>query len=574
MVTKNDYLHNVRHSAAHILAQAVSQMFPGTKMTIGPVTETGFFYDFLPLKNFKEDDLPLIEIRMRELVKKNYAITGSQVPKDEARALFADNPFKLEIIDQIPGDTVGVYYQGEFFDLCRGGHVDAIGEVQFFKLMSISGSYWRADREGTPLQRITGVAFTTQEELDGYFKAIEEAALYDHRRIGKQQDLFSFHDEAPGLAFFHHKGMLVYNRLIDFMRRLQRNYYQEIRTPFIMNESLWKSSGHYDFYKKNMYFTQVDETPFCLKPMNCPGSTMMYRERPHSYREFPIRLAEFGYVHRHELSGVLHGLFRVRGFTQDDAHIYCTLEQIESEIIRVMQLANLIYSAFNFTKIMIAVSTKPEKAMGTDADWETSTKALCNALEFLKMPYIIQEGEGAFYGPKIEIKVEDAMGRTWQCGTVQVDFNMPINFGLEYVAADQSRKTPIMVHHAIYGSIERFMGIILEHFKGRLPVWLAPVQVRVLTITDKQHEYAETVVAQLRAANIRVERDHSGDQISAQIRHAQTDKLPYMIVIGGKEAEAGVVTLRDAEGKQQPGMAVDQVIALIANQEVVIPKGY
>ena len=568
MVTKNEYLHNVRHSAAHILAQAVTQLFPGTKMTIGPVTETGFFYDFLPTTNFKEEDLAHIEQRMHELVKKNYAITGSQVPKADARKLFADNPFKLEIIDQIEGETVGIYYQGEFFDLCRGGHVDAIGEVQHFKLTGISGSYWRADRDGVALQRISGIAFATREDFDAHLKAIEEAALYDHRRLGKQLELFSFHDEAPGLAFFHAKGFALYNRLIEFMRSVRGSLFQEIRTPFIMDESLWKTSGHYDFYKKNMYFTQVDDGMFCLKPMNCPGASMLFRERPHSYRELPMRIAEFGYVHRHELSGVLHGLFRVRGFTIDDAHIYCTLDQLQNEIILVLKLAQRVYTAFNFATINIAVSTRPEQAMGSDEDWARATAALTNALDTLGLSYIIQEGEGAFYGPKIEIKVEDAMGRRWQCGTVQVDFNMPINFDLTYVAADQSRQRPVMVHQAIYGSIERFLGIILEHSKGRLPIWLTPIQARVLTITDKQRDYATDVVNKLQAAGVRAELDLSHDQISAQIRRAQTDKIPYMLVIGGKEAEAGVVTLRDAEGKQQPNMSIDACIELITSFKV------
>ena len=564
MVDKKSHLHNIRHSAAHVLAQAVLQLFPGTKPTIGPVTEFGFFYDFLPTtgQSFKEDDLAKIEARMRELIAKNYAITGKQTQKDEARRLWTDNPFKLEIINDIPDETVGVYTQGDFSDLCRGGHLDAIGGVQFFKLTNISGSYWRARRDGIALQRISGIAFASQEEMDAYFKMVEDAERYDHRRLGKELDLFSFHDEAPGMPFFHAKGWQIYNGLIDYLRKLRGNDYQEIRTPLMLDENLWKMSGHYDHYKSGMYFTAIDEGHACIKPMNCPGAALVYREKPHSYRELPLRLAEFGYVHRHELSGVLHGLFRVRAFVQDDLHIYATVDQLDAEVDRCIVLANKLYAAFGFKDIQYAVSTRPEKSMGSDESWEKATNALKGALERHNMAYEVHEGEGAFYGPKIEIKIEDNMGRRWQCGTVQVDFNMPINFDLTYVAADQSRQRPVMVHCAIYGSLERFIGVILEHFKGRLPHWLAPVQARVLMISEKQADYAKSVADALRAGGLRVELEHSNDQISAQIRKAQLDKIPWMVVVGQKEVDQGTVTLRDLDGKQQFGQTVDSLLKL------------
>lgn len=561
LVEDKNYLHNLRHSAAHLLAQAVLELFPGTQLTIGPVTEFGFFYDFLPVKNFKEEDLPVIEKRMRELAQKNYKIIGGQIPKDQARPMFKDNQFKLELIDGIADQTVGVYHQGDFYDLCKGGHVDAIGEIKFFKLTAISGSYWRANRDGVALQRITGVAFATQEDLDAYFKRIEEAEMYDHRKLGKQLDLFSFHDVSPGVPFFHHKGLVVYHKLIDFIRKLRGNLYQEIKTPFIMHESLWRTSGHYDNYRENMFFTSTEDVPFCVKPMNCPGAILHYQEKPRSYRELPLRLAEFGFVHRRELSGVLHGLFRVRGFTQDDSHTFCTVDQIADAVKLILERADFIYKKFGFTSVKYFLSTRPEKSMGSDEHWQKATDGLRLALEQQGLQYEVDEGGGAFYGPKIDIKILDAMGREWQCGTCQIDFNQPENFTLEYIDADQSRKRPVIIHVALLGSIERFLGILLEHFKGHLPFWLAPVQVRVLKITDGQTEYAHTIVNQMSAAGLRVELDQSGDQISAQIRRAQVDKIPWMIVLGKKEQENATVTLRFNDGKQEFGLTLEDVLA-------------
>jgi threonyl-tRNA synthetase len=556
-------LHNLRHSAAHLLAQAVVQLYPGTKITIGPVTETGFFYDFLPPKNFTLEDLPKIEKKMRELSKQNLKIEGKEVSKDEAKKIFKDNEFKLEIIENLPEDEkVTVYSQGDFVDLCKGGHVESTGKIKHFMLTKVSGSYWRADRDGIALQRISGVAFQTKDELDAYVKMVEDAKMYDHRRLGKQLGLFSFHEQAPGIVFFHDKGTKLFNLLIDYLRDLlEKSGYQEVRTPMILHESLWKTSGHYDNYKENMFFTNIDEAIHCVRPMNCPGGILLYKERPHSYRELPLRIAEFGINHRCELSGVLHGMFRVRGFTMDDAHIYCKPDQIVSEVKDVLALAAKVYKKFGFEEIEMAVATRPEKSIGSPESWENATNALKVALEESGFEYDVNEGEGAFYGPKIEIHFKDAMGRSWQCGTVQVDFFLPENFELEYVDSDQSRKRPVMIHRAIYGSLERFIGILTEHFKGNFPFWLAPVQARILTITDNQLDYAKKVYEKLKQNKIRVELDQSGGQISAKIRRAQVDdKIPWMIVIGKKEEENGTITLRHRDGKQEFGLKINDLI--------------
>lgn len=556
----NQRLHNLRHSAAHLLCQAVLELFPKTIITIGPVTETGFFYDFLPEKNFKEEDLALIENKMHEIAGRNYPILGKQVSKDEARKLFKGNIFKLELIDQIADETVGIYSQGPFYDLCKGGHVSAVGEIKYFKLTSISGAYWRADRSGIALQRIAGIAFLTEQDMKDYFKKIEEAEQNDHRKIGKQLDLFTFNDAAVGFPIFLPKGWTVFNKLIEFERKVQQGTYQEIRTPLIMNEDLWKTSGHYSHYRENMYYTKIDDVEHCIKPMNCPGGILAYKDKPHSYRELPIRMAELGFVHRHELSGVLHGLFRVRAFTQDDAHIYCTPEQLENEIWGVVTLALKTYKAFGFENVRMGVATRPEKSIGTDENWEKATNALKSALQKNGIDYFIKEGDGAFYGPKIDMMIQDAMGREWQCGTVQVDFFLPQNFDLKYIASDQSKQTPIMIHRVLYGSLERFMGILIEHYKGHFPFWMAPVQARILTITDQQMEYAKSIYSELLKNNIRVEIDESNDQISAKIRQAQLDKIPWMLVLGKKEVEAGTITLRHVDGKQEFGLKIDDLL--------------
>jgi threonyl-tRNA synthetase len=556
----NNRLDNLRHSAAHLLAQAVLELFPGTKLTIGPTTETGFFYDFLPPHNFKEEDLVKIEEKMHELAKKNYKIEGKQVSKDEAKKIFKGNEFKQELIDGIADKTVGVYCQGDFCDLCKGGHVDSTDQIKYFKLTSISGSYWRANREGVALQRIYGIAFETKEELEKYLKQIEDAKQSDHRVLGKQLDLFSFNDLAPASVFYHPKGTVIINKLIEHSRFLKKSDFKEIRTPVLMKETLWKISGHADFYKENMFFFSIDKEDYCLKPMNCPGHVLLYKEKPRSYKELPIRFAEYGYVHRRELSGVLHGLFRVRAFTQDDSHVFCTSDQLQQEILRLIDLCQKTYAKFDFEEVRMVVATRPEKFIGTEELWQKATDALEAALKSRKINYTIEQGGGAFYGPKIDMKIKDALGREWQCGTVQVDFNLPKNFELKYIESDQTVHTPIMLHCAICGSLERFFGIIIEHYKGKFPFWISPIQVRILTITDAEKEYAQKIYQEFFENNIRVELDESGDQISAQIKKAQLDKIPWMIVIGKKEKEKGVVTLRHLDGNQEFDLQLSDVI--------------
>ena len=551
----------LRHSAAHLLAHAVSELFPGTILTIGPATEEGFFYDMLPARNFKEEDLPLIEARMKEIANRNLPLTHEPMNKDEARKLYKNNPYKLELIDGIPGDTVGIARQGDFYDLCRGGHVDTTGMLKNVKLTQISGSYWRADRSKQPLQRISGIVFFTAQDLAEYERKKEEAAKYDHRKLGKQLDLFSFHEEGVGFPFFHPKGKLVINLMIAYMRKLQQaNNYQEISTPTMLSDTLWKRSGHWAHYKDKMYFCDIDESVYAVKPMNCPGSILVYATRPRSYRELPLKLAEFGHVHRHELSGVLHGLMRVRAFTQDDAHIYCMPDQIEQEVITIVKIAYSMLNKFGFKDIDVTISTKPEDAMGDPALWEKATNALKGALQQLNIPFTISEGEGAFYGPKIEFRIKDSMGREWQCGTVQVDFFFPQNFELEYIASSGQRERPVMIHQAIYGSLERFFAIILEHFKGHLPFWLSPVQIKILTITDAQKEYAQKIMDKLKDHGLRVEMDETSDQISGKIKRAQEEKLPWMLVIGQKEVDNNAITLRHNDGKQEFGLTLEQVI--------------
>ncbi len=547
----------LRHSAAHLLAQAIKELYPDTQLTIGPATETGFFYDILPTTNFKEEVLEKIEARMREISDRNLVIGHEEVSKDKARELYQGNPFKLEMIDKLDGQTVGLSSQGDFYDLCRGGHVATTGDIKHFKLTNISGSYWRADRDGQALQRISGIAFNTQKELETYERKREEALLYDHRRIGKQLDLFSFHNEGVGFPFFHPKGKTVVNILVDFMRKLQleRNY-SEVSTPIILNDELWKRSGHYAHYKENMYFCEIDEKQHAVKPMNCPGAFIIYNNRPRSYRELPLRLSEFGICHRHELSGVLHGLFRARSFLMDDAHIVCTAEQLRSEILGAIRLVELVLKTFGFKNLHIGVSTRPESSMGSDQIWQTATDSLTEALTEAGLDYVIQEGEGAFYGPKIEFVIKDSMDREWQCGTVQVDFFQPENFDLTYVAASGKEERPVIIHRAIYGSLERFFAILLEHYKGHLPYWLAPVQARILTITDDQQEYAQTLLKELKAAGCRVELEESSDPLSGKIKSAQIEKIPWMLIIGKKEQANGTVTLRHNNGKQEFGLSV------------------
>lgn len=554
-------LETLRHSAAHLLAHAIIELFPDTLLTIGPATQEGFFYDVLPSHNFKEEDLALIQERMHEIVKRNIPLTHAQIPKQEARQLYKNNPFKLELIDGIPGDTVGIATQGNFFDLCRGGHVASTGDIKHFKLLTLSGSYWRADKNNQVLQRIAGTAFFNSHDLEQFEQRREDAIKYDHRRLGKQLDLFSFHEEGVGFPFYHHHGKIVLNTLMNHIKKLLLEYnYQEISTPIMLSDELWRQSGHYQHYKDNMFFCCVEEKQYAIRPMNCPGSILIYKERPRSYRELPLRLAEFGLVHRFELSGVLHGLFRARAFTVDDGHIYCTPDQLESEILAAIKMNNQVWERFNFSNITIKVATKPDNAMGSDELWQKATEALTHGLEKAGCEYSILPGEGAFYGPKIEFHIQDCMGRSWQCGTIQVDFFQPENFDLSYVTREGTKARPVMVHRAIYGSFERFFGILLEHYKGRLPFWLAPVQITILTITDEQKEYAHTLAAHIKKQGFRVGVDDSSDPISGQIKNAQLQQIPWSIVLGKKEVANNTLTLRYLDGKQEFGLTLEQLL--------------
>lgn len=551
----------LRHSAAHLLAHALFELYPDTQLTIGPATDEGFFYDVLPMQNFKEEDLAPIEERMRIISQKNYPIEHKEISKAEAREIFKNNPFKLELIEGIPSDTVGLAIQGDFIDLCRGGHVASTGEIKHFKLQAISGSYWRADKKNQRLQRISGTAFFTEQDLVDYERLRAEAQLYDHRRLGKQLDYFSFQEEGVGFPFFHPKGKRIINTLMSYMRKIHDEYgYDEISTPMMLNDELWKRSGHYAHYKPNMYFTCIDEQSYAIKPMNCPGSILVYQSRPRSYRELPLKLAEFGHVHRHELSGVLHGLMRVRAFVQDDAHIYCAPEQIEEEIRTLIEIIFRVLNKCNFADIKFAISTKPENAMGSDELWDIATNALKNALTQTGTPFTVKEGEGAFYGPKIEVVIQDSMKREWQCGTIQVDFFQSENFDLSYVTSKGTFDRPVIIHQAIYGSLERFFAILLEHFKGHLPFWLAPVQGRILTITDAQKPYAESILKVFKDHGIRFEIDQSSDPLSGKIKTAQLDKIPWMLVIGNKEVENNTVTLRHSDGRQEQGVSVEKLV--------------
>ena len=554
-------LYKMRHSAAHLLAQAVTELFPETLTTIGPVTEDGFFYDFLPAQNFKEEDLAKIEEKMHEIAKRNLSLVQEEVSKDAARALFKDNPFKLELINEIPGDTVGITRQGDFVDLCKGNHVRNTKEIKYFKLLHISGSYWRADREKQVLQRVTGTAFVSEHDLKEYIRQKEEALLYDHRRIGKDLDLFSFHDEGAGFPFYHPKGKKILLAMTDYIRsEMEKEGYLEIQTPIVLSEQLWHQSGHYSHYKPNMYFLTIDEIGHAIKPMNCPGCILVYKTHPHSYRELPLRISEFGLVHRHELSGVLHGLFRVRAFTQDDAHIFCMPDQIESEIMKVISFVQRTYGRFGFENVQFVLATKPENAMGDAQLWEKAINALKQALEHAGITYDIDEGGGAFYGPKIDIKVKDSMGRSWQVGTIQVDFFMPQNFDLSYIDNTGNKQRPVMIHRAVYGSLERFFGVLLEHYKGKLPFWLAPVQIKVIPVTDKQLAHAQELANKIKQEKLRVEVAENSDPLQAKIKEAQLEQVPWMLIVGNKEIEKNTITLRRRDGSQETDLTFEELI--------------
>lgn len=536
-----------RHTASHILAQAVKRLYPDTKLAIGPSVADGFYYDIDRETPLTAEDLTKIEAEMKKIVKENLPIEQYTKPREEAIAYFKekDEPYKVELIEDLPEDAVISFYsQGEFTDLCAGPHLMTTKPVKAFKLTSLAGAYWRGSEKNKMLQRIYGTAYPKKAELDEYLTMLEEAKKRDHRKLGKELGLFMMRDEGPGFPFFLPKGMVLKNTLLDYWREIHlRNGYVEIATPIMLSRHLWETSGHWDHYKDNMYTTVIDEEDFAIKPMNCPGGILAYQSEPRSYRDLPLRMGELGLVHRHEKSGQLHGLMRVRCFTQDDAHIFMMPEQIRDEIKGVARLIDEVYSLFGF-KYHVELSTRPEDSMGSDEDWEMATDALRGALDDLGLPYVVNEGDGAFYGPKIDFHLEDSIGRTWQCGTIQLDFQLPLRFELEYTGADGEKHRPIMIHRVAFGSIERFIGILIEHFAGAFPTWLAPVQVKVLPISDKYMDYGKKVMDTLAAAGIRAELDTRAEKIGYKIREAQMQKVPYMLVVGAKEEEDGLVSVR------------------------------
>lgn len=561
----------LRHTASHILAQAVKRLYKDANvmLAIGPAIENGFYYDIDMEKQLTDDDLLDIEKEMKKIVKENLKLVRSEVSRADALKLFAEKgeKYKVELIEDLPEDAViSLYTQGEFVDLCAGPHVTSTGKVKALKLQSVNGAYWRGSEKNKMLQRIYGTAFEKQEDLDAYLRMLEEAAKRDHRKLGKELDLFSLHEEGPGFPFFHPNGMVIRNELIQYWREVHRRYgYQEIKTPMIMNRKLWEQSGHWAHYKENMYFTKIDEEDYAVKPMNCPGGMLVYKSHPHSYRELPLRLGELGLVHRHELSGALHGLFRVRNFTQDDAHLFLTPNQIEDEIQHTIDLFDEVYSTFHLT-YTAELSTRPEDSMGSDEIWERATAALRNALEHRGLEYVINEGDGAFYGPKIDFHLRDSIGRTWQCGTIQLDMLMPEKFDLTYVGEDGEKHRPVMLHRVVYGSIERFIGILIENYAGAFPTWLAPIQARILPITDKHGDYAHALRKKMFDLGLRVEVDDRNEKTGYKIREAQVKKIPYALVVGDKEMEEGTVNVRKYGEKESRTMKAEEFIAALRQE--------
>ena len=545
--------HTLRHTASHILAQAVKRLWPEAKLAIGPAIDKGFYYDIDMEHTLTPEDLGKIEKEMSRIVKENLPITKSVMSRQEAIEFFKskNEDYKVELIQDLPEDAViSCYSQGDFIDLCAGPHVASTGKVKAFKLQSIAGAYWRGDEKNKMLQRIYGTAFEKKEDLDAYLHMLEEAAKRDHRKLGKELGLFVIKEEGPGFPFFLPKGMALRNELENFWREVHHEFdYEEIRTPIILNKQLWETSGHWFHYRENMYTTIIDEEEYAIKPMNCPGGILVYQNEMHTYRDFPLRYAELGLVHRHELSGALHGLFRVRAFTQDDAHVFMLPDQMQSELMKVIELFDRIYSQFGL-KYHVELSTKPDNAMGDDAIWEAATEALRNAIEAKGIPYVINPGDGAFYGPKLDYHIEDSLGRTWQCGTIQLDMNLPERFQIDYVGEDGQKHRPIMIHRACFGSMERFIGILTEHYAGAFPTWMAPVQVKILPISEKHVEYAEQLAKQMHRDYVRVEVDDRSEKIGYKIRQAQMAKVPYMLVVGDKEVEEGTVNVRKHGGDE------------------------
>ena len=545
--------HTLRHTASHVMAQAVKRLWPEAKLAIGPAIDKGFYYDIDMEHTLTPEDLTKIEKEMSRIVKENLPITKSVMSRQEAIEFFKskNEDYKVELIEDLSEDAViSCYAQGDFVDLCAGPHVASTGKVKAFKLQSIAGAYWRGDEKNKMLQRIYGTAFEKKEELDAYLHLLEEAAKRDHRKLGKELGLFVIKEEGPGFPFFLPKGMALRNELENFWREVHHEFdYEEIRTPIILNKQLWETSGHWFHYRENMYTTIIDDEEYAIKPMNCPGGILVYQNEMHSYRDFPLRYAELGLVHRHELSGALHGLFRVRAFTQDDAHVFMLPDQMQSELMKVIELFDRIYSQFGL-KYHVELSTKPDNAMGDDAIWEAATEALRNAIEAKGIPYVINPGDGAFYGPKLDYHIEDSLGRTWQCGTIQLDMNLPERFQIEYVGEDGQKHRPIMIHRACFGSMERFIGILTEHYAGAFPTWMAPVQVKILPISEKHVEYAKELAKQMHRDYVRVEVDDRSEKIGYKIRQAQMAKVPYMLVVGDKEVEEGTVNVRKHGGDE------------------------
>ena len=558
-------LHVLRHSAAHIMAQAIKRLYPNADFAYGPATDNGFYYD-VDLGDIKltEEDFPAIEAEMKKITKENLKFQVFELPREEAVKLMEERgeKYKVEHIGDLADDArITFYQQGEYIDMCVGPHICYTKALKAFKLTAVSGAYWRGDKDNKMLTRINGIAFASKEELDEHLKMLEEAKKRDHRKIGREMSLFMMRDEAPGFPFFLPNGMLLKNQLIDYWREIHAKAgYVEISTPLIMTKNLWETSGHWDHYKDNMYSTTIDEEPFCIKPMNCPGGVLVYASKPHSYRDLPIRAGELGIVHRHEMKGALHGLFRVRCFTQDDAHLFVRPDQLTDEIIGVVNLIDSVYQKFGF-KYHVELSTRPEDSMGSDEDWAAAESGLKDALDRLGMPYEVNEGDGAFYGPKIDFHLEDCLGRTWQCGTVQLDFQMPLNFNLEYTDADGSKKRPVMLHRVCFGSIERFIGILTEHFAGKFPTWLAPCQVKVLPVSAKHMEYAKQVTDALQAAGVRAVLDERDEKIGYKIREARSvDRAPYMLILGEQEEDAGNISVRD-RSNETVQRSLDEFIA-------------
>lgn len=553
--TTNEGLEILRHSTSHLMAQAVKRLYPNVQVTIGPAIKDGFYYDFDTDKPFTDEDLPKIEAEMKKIIKENIPVIRKTMNKKDAIEYFKKNnePYKVEIIEDIDADTVSFYEQGDFIDLCRGPHVPSTGYLKSYKLMSVAGSYWRGDSNNKMLSRIYGTAFESKESLDNYLKKLKEAKERDHRKLGKELNLFSFHDEGPGFPFWHPRGMIIYKEVESYIRKEnEKRGYVEIKTPAILNEELWHRSGHWDNYKENMYFTEIDETKFAIKPMNCPGGLIVYNSNIHSYRDLPLRVAELGFVHRHELSGALHGLFRVRAFTQDDAHIFCTEEQLADEIINTIDYYLSVYKDFGFKNFEIFVSTRPTKSIGTDEAWELATNSLINALDKLNISYKINEGDGAFYGPKIDFNIKDVLDRNWQCGTLQVDFSLPMRFEISYEGKDGRKHTPVMLHRAILGSMERFIGILTEHYNGKFPLWLSPLQVAIVNVlNDKnQIERVKEIANAFKKENFRVEIDDGNDNLGTKIKKYRLQRTPYTVIIGAEELSSGKLSVRTRSSKE------------------------